>query len=77
MAVDNVLKRQHICLTGSKATKGNTKGGEFDSALWTEVGVAQWSEHLVRRTKDPGSIPGAEANFSPSILIVNITDIIL
>ncbi|KAJ4427548.1 hypothetical protein ANN_25196 [Periplaneta americana] len=33
--------------------KGNIEGGEFDPVLWIEFGVAQWSERLVRRTKDP------------------------
>ncbi|KAJ4426136.1 hypothetical protein ANN_26945 [Periplaneta americana] len=33
--------------------KGNIQGGEFDPVLWIEFGVAQWSERLVRRTKDP------------------------
>ncbi|KAJ4444447.1 hypothetical protein ANN_06239 [Periplaneta americana] len=66
------------CYKSSKgATKGNTEGGRFGPVLWIEFGVAQWSERLVRRTKDPGSIPGAGANVSPQILIVNIIDIIL
>ncbi|KAJ4440682.1 hypothetical protein ANN_08830 [Periplaneta americana] len=38
--------------------KGNIEGGEFDPVPWIEFGVAQWSERLVRRTKDPSSIPG-------------------
>ncbi|KAJ4433976.1 hypothetical protein ANN_16295 [Periplaneta americana] len=33
--------------------KRNIEGGEFDPVLWIEFGVAQWSERLVRRTKDP------------------------
>ena len=68
MAVDIGHIRQHICLTWSQATNGNTEGGRFDPVLWIEFGVAQWSERLVRRTKDLGSIPGAGANFSPQIL---------
>ncbi|KAJ4430208.1 hypothetical protein ANN_22418 [Periplaneta americana] len=43
MAVDIGHIRHHICLTWSQATKGNSEGGGF----------AQWSERLVRRTKDP------------------------
>ncbi|KAJ4448583.1 hypothetical protein ANN_10602 [Periplaneta americana] len=73
MAVDIGHIRQHICLTWSQATKGNIEGGGFDPVLWIEFGVAQWSERLVRRTKDPGSIPGAGANFSPQILIKTVT----
>ncbi|KAJ4438116.1 hypothetical protein ANN_14055 [Periplaneta americana] len=53
MAVDIGHIRQHICLTRGQAIKGNIEGGEFDSVLWIEFGVAQWSERLVRRTKDP------------------------
>ncbi|KAJ4442524.1 hypothetical protein ANN_04111 [Periplaneta americana] len=45
--------RQHTCLTWSQATKGNIEGGGFGPVLWIEFGVAQWSERLVRRTKDP------------------------
>ncbi|KAJ4428906.1 hypothetical protein ANN_25900 [Periplaneta americana] len=37
----------------TQATKGNTEGGRFDPMLWIEFGVAQRSERLVRRTKDP------------------------
>ncbi|KAJ4439250.1 hypothetical protein ANN_07370 [Periplaneta americana] len=55
-----------------QATKGDSEGVGFGPVLWIEFGVAQWSERLVRRTKDPGSVPGAGANFSPQILIVNI-----
>ncbi|KAJ4444228.1 hypothetical protein ANN_06019 [Periplaneta americana] len=39
----------------SPATKGNIEEGRFDPVLWIEFGVAQWSERLVRRTKDPVS----------------------
>ncbi|KAJ4439588.1 hypothetical protein ANN_07715 [Periplaneta americana] len=52
MAVGIGHIRQHICLTWSQATKGNIEGGRFDHVLWIEFGVAQWSERLVRRTKD-------------------------
>ncbi|KAJ4442205.1 hypothetical protein ANN_12071 [Periplaneta americana] len=38
-----------------QATKGNTEGGRFDPVLWIEFGVAQRSERLVRRIKDPVS----------------------
>ncbi|KAJ4434974.1 hypothetical protein ANN_23546 [Periplaneta americana] len=55
MAVDIGHIRQHICLTWSQATKGNIEGGGFGPVLWIEFGVAQWSERLVRRTKDPAS----------------------
>ncbi|KAJ4436598.1 hypothetical protein ANN_16631 [Periplaneta americana] len=54
MAVYLDIKCQRKCLTWSQATKENTDGGEFDPVLWIEFGVAQWSERLVRRTKDPG-----------------------
>ncbi|KAJ4437206.1 hypothetical protein ANN_17341 [Periplaneta americana] len=47
MAVDLNIKRQRICLSWSQATKGNIEGGEFDSVLWIEFGLAQWSERLV------------------------------
>ncbi|KAJ4428102.1 hypothetical protein ANN_24116 [Periplaneta americana] len=67
MAVGHI--RQHLCLTWGQATKGNNEGEGFGPVLWIEFGVTQWSERLVRRTKDPGSIPGAGANFSPRILI--------
>ncbi|KAJ4428658.1 hypothetical protein ANN_25651 [Periplaneta americana] len=53
MAVDIGHIRQHICLTWSQATKGNIEEGEFGPVLWIEFGVAQRSERLVRRTKDP------------------------
>ncbi|KAJ4436520.1 hypothetical protein ANN_16551 [Periplaneta americana] len=53
MAVDIGHTRQHMCLTWSQATKGNIEGGGFGPVLWIEFGVAQWSERLVRRTKDP------------------------
>ncbi|KAJ4435800.1 hypothetical protein ANN_18419 [Periplaneta americana] len=47
----------------SKPQKGNIGGGRFDPVLWIEFGVAQWSERLVRRTKDPamgGEMKGTE-----------------
>ncbi|KAJ4452039.1 hypothetical protein ANN_03554 [Periplaneta americana] len=53
MAVDIGHIRQHVCLTLSQAIMGNIEGGEFDPVLWIEFGVAQWSERLERRTKDP------------------------
>ncbi|KAJ4445251.1 hypothetical protein ANN_07052 [Periplaneta americana] len=53
MAVDIGHIRQHTCRTWSQATKGNIEGGGFGPVLWIEFGVAQWSERLVRRTKDP------------------------
>ncbi|KAJ4441023.1 hypothetical protein ANN_10872 [Periplaneta americana] len=56
--IPDYLVAQHnvtnCCPTWSQATKGNnTVGGEFDPVLWIEFGVAQWSERLVPRTKDP------------------------
>ncbi|KAJ4443699.1 hypothetical protein ANN_05374 [Periplaneta americana] len=60
MAVDIGHTPTYICLTWSQATKGNIEGGRFDPVLWIEFGVAQWLERLVRRTKDPGSIPAPE-----------------
>ncbi|KAJ4443953.1 hypothetical protein ANN_05742 [Periplaneta americana] len=38
----------------STAPDRNIEGGGFCPVLWIEFGVAQWSERLVRRTKDPG-----------------------
>ncbi|KAJ4446344.1 hypothetical protein ANN_13039 [Periplaneta americana] len=49
--------RQHICLTWSQATKGNIEGGGFGPVLWIGFGVAQWSERLVRKTKNPAAKP--------------------
>ncbi|KAJ4432499.1 hypothetical protein ANN_21119 [Periplaneta americana] len=46
--VTELLKQGHR----SQATKGNIEGGRFDPVLWIEFGVAQWTERLVRRTKD-------------------------
>ncbi|KAJ4429525.1 hypothetical protein ANN_21694 [Periplaneta americana] len=37
----------------NQATKRNIEGGGFGPVLWIQFGVAQWSERLVRRTKDP------------------------
>ncbi|KAJ4446193.1 hypothetical protein ANN_12887 [Periplaneta americana] len=47
MAVDTRHTSQHICLTWSQATKGNTEGGRLDPVLWIGYGIAQWSERLL------------------------------
>ncbi|KAJ4445839.1 hypothetical protein ANN_12524 [Periplaneta americana] len=52
-----------LTVTPQQATKGNIEGGGFGPVLWIEFGVAQWSERLVRRTKDTGFIPNALLTF--------------
>ncbi|KAJ4434905.1 hypothetical protein ANN_23476 [Periplaneta americana] len=40
-------------VVGRKNNICNIDNGWFDPVLWVEFGVAQWSERLVSRTKDP------------------------
>ncbi|KAJ4429655.1 hypothetical protein ANN_21856 [Periplaneta americana] len=59
--------------------RGNTEGGGFGPVLWIEFGVAQWSERLVRRTKDPGDnagemCPGSNTESYPAFARIGLRE---
>ncbi|KAJ4431312.1 hypothetical protein ANN_19909 [Periplaneta americana] len=58
----HLVSRPDVPTVTPQATKENIEGGRFDPVLWIEFSVAQWSERLVRRTKDSDSESDMEKN---------------
>ncbi|KAJ4436634.1 hypothetical protein ANN_16765 [Periplaneta americana] len=71
----HLVSRLDVLTVTPQATKENFEGGEFDQVLWIEFGVAQWSERLVRRTKDSGLEGRGLLVLQPNVLFITPVDI--